>query len=87
MRPSNLTKKEHDILSATLMSEIMEISLAESNLVGLFAKANSNGMILSNLASEEEVRAMKAEAGRAERRDPAEQHKRDRVATSWPTTR
>jgi translation initiation factor 6 len=61
--PRNLTIKEHDVLLSTLKADIVEISLGESNLIGLFAKANSNGIILSNLATEEEVRALKAEAG------------------------
>lgn len=61
--PPNLTKKEHDVLFATLKADIIEVSLGESNLVGLFAKANSNGVVLSNLASEDEFRRMKAEAG------------------------
>jgi translation initiation factor 6 len=61
--PRNLTKKEHDVLLATLKTDLVEVSLGESNLVGLFAKANSNGIILSNLATEEEVRALRAEAG------------------------
>lgn len=57
--PRNLTKKEHDILSATLHSEILEVGLADSNLVGILMKANSNGVVLSNLVSEEEAAALR----------------------------
>jgi translation initiation factor 6 len=60
--PFDLTSKERSILSATLHAEIIEISLGESNLVGLFARANSNGIIVSNLASEMEVSEIKGKA-------------------------
>lgn len=60
--PFDMTSKERSILSATLHAEILEISLGESNLVGLFARANSNGIILSNLASEREVSEIKEKA-------------------------
>lgn len=62
LAPRHLTKKEHDILFETLKADIVEVSLGESNLVGLFSRINSNGIILSNLATEEEVSALKAEA-------------------------
>ncbi len=58
--PHNLTKKEHDILHSTLHVDLIEVSLAESTLIGLFSRANSNGIIVSNLATDEEVRALKA---------------------------
>jgi len=60
--PHNLTKKEHDILFSTLKADIVEVGLGESNLIGLFSKANSNGIILSNLTLQEEFNAIKAEA-------------------------
>ena len=60
--PANPTKKEHDVLFNTLKTDLIEISLAESNLIGLFSKANSNGIVLSNLVTDEEVKALKAEA-------------------------
>jgi translation initiation factor 6 len=63
LAPLNLARRERDILSATLHAEVLEISLAESSLIGLFARANSNGIVLSNLVSEEEVRALRARAG------------------------
>ena len=50
------------MLFTTLKTDIIEVSLGESNLIGLFSKANSNGIILSNLATDEEMRALKAEA-------------------------
>lgn len=58
--PRHLTEKEHDILFKTLQADIVEVSLAESNLVGLFSRANSNGIILSNLATDEELKAIKS---------------------------
>jgi translation initiation factor 6 len=60
--PRNLTVKEHDVLFNTLKADIIELSLGESNLIGLFAKANSNGIVLSNLTTDEELRLLKAEA-------------------------
>ena len=59
LAPLNLTPKEHSILSGTLHAKIIEVSVAESGLVGLFAKANSNGVILSNLATEQEAEAIR----------------------------
>lgn len=61
--PHNLSKKERDILANTLHAEIIEVSLAESALIGLFARANSNGIILSNLTTDDEAAALKARAG------------------------
>jgi translation initiation factor 6 len=61
--PLHLTEKENDILSATLKTEIAEVYIGDSDLVGLFARANSNGVILSNLASAEEARIIKEKAG------------------------
>lgn len=58
--PLHLTEKERDILSKTLKADIIELSLGESNLVGLFSRANSNGIIVSNLATENEVRELRA---------------------------
>jgi translation initiation factor 6 len=60
--PLHLTKKEHDILTSTLHVEVLEISIAESSLVGLFSRINSNGILLSNLATDEEVTMIKEKA-------------------------
>jgi translation initiation factor 6 len=63
LAPLHLTKKEREILSGTLHAEVLEVSVGESELVGLFARANSNGVILSNLASEGEARIIREMAG------------------------
>ncbi len=63
LAPLNLTKKEREVLSGTLHAEVLEVSVGESELVGLFARANSNGIILSNLASEAEAKIIREMAG------------------------
>ena len=42
--------------------EVIETTIAESGLVGLFSRANSNGIILSNLATSAEVERLKKAA-------------------------
>ena len=46
-------------LSDALGVKSVDLSISDSNLIGLFARANSNGIVLSNLAEEEEVKTLK----------------------------
>lgn len=44
-----------ELVSRTLGADAIEMSVADSHLIGIFARANSNGILLSNLATDEEV--------------------------------
>jgi translation initiation factor 6 len=57
--PPNLTTKEYDILTRTLKTELVEVNLSGSDLIGLLCRANSNGILLSNVAFDEEIAALK----------------------------
>ena len=47
------------ILTSTLKCDCIPISVAMSDLVGIFSRANSNGIVLSNLAADSEISAIK----------------------------
>lgn len=55
-----LTKNSKEMLAKTLDVKYIDMSISGSDLIGLFARANSNGIVLSNLALEEEVERIKA---------------------------
>ncbi|MDE1865429.1 MAG: translation initiation factor IF-6 [Candidatus Micrarchaeota archaeon] len=61
--PLSLSRKEREVLSSTLHAEIVDASVGESNLVGLFSKVNSSGIILSNLTTDSEVRTIRDRSG------------------------
>jgi translation initiation factor 6 len=56
---SDLTKGNKDTLSEVLKARCIELSIADSNLIGIFARANSNGMLISNLATDREFAYIK----------------------------
>lgn len=51
----DLTEGNRKVLSETLEVECADVSIGNSGLIGIFMRANSNGIVLSNLASEREV--------------------------------
>ncbi|MDE1869274.1 MAG: translation initiation factor IF-6 [Candidatus Micrarchaeota archaeon] len=55
-----LTSGSKKLLSDTLKVKLHEVSISGSDLVGLFSRTNSNGIILSNLVLEHELHAIKA---------------------------
>jgi translation initiation factor 6 len=52
---AGLTKNSKDMLSKVLQVKCVDLSVSGSDLVGLFTRANSNGILLSNLALDFEV--------------------------------
>ncbi len=46
-------------ISSALNAEQVSISIGGSDVIGIFMRANSNGIVLSNLASDEEVDSIK----------------------------
>ncbi|MCL4373826.1 MAG: translation initiation factor IF-6 [Candidatus Marsarchaeota archaeon] len=55
----SLPKKSLDVLEETLRVKPVPITISDSNLIGILARANSNGMLLSNLAYDFEVERIK----------------------------
>lgn len=55
-----INQRNREMLSEKLDVKYIEMRLSGSDLVGLFSKANSNGIILSNLTLDQEVEALKA---------------------------
>ncbi|MGD0728823.1 MAG: translation initiation factor IF-6 [Candidatus Micrarchaeaceae archaeon] len=53
---SNLTEHNKKILSDNLKAKCIDLSVSGSNLTGLFSKANSNGIIISNLIEDYELK-------------------------------
>lgn len=47
------------IIAEALKVDVVRVSVGSSGFIGVLAKANSNGMLLSNLAEEREVEALK----------------------------
>ena len=56
---SGLTENNKKMLSDLLGVKCVDLRVSGSDLVGLFSRANSNGMVLSNLTLEDEVAALK----------------------------
>jgi len=55
-----LAERSKETIAAALGVRLVELSLSGSDLVGLFSRANSNGIVLSNLVQDEEVDAIKS---------------------------
>ncbi len=53
--PENARKR----ISSALNAEQVTLSIGSSDIIGIFMRANSNGILLSNLASKDEVEAIK----------------------------
>ncbi len=55
--------QEHtkQLIADTLDAEPVGISIFDSNIIGLFVRANSNGIIISNMISDEELALFKAQ--------------------------
>lgn len=56
--PADSMKKFEDVF-ADLGTEIMKVSVADTNLVGLYSAMNSNGIVLPNVANENESMMIK----------------------------
>lgn len=54
-----LSQRNGRMLAETLKAEVVEFSISGSDLVGLFSRANSNGIVLSNLITDEELERVK----------------------------
>ncbi len=56
---AGLTKNGKDMLAATLGVRCVDVTVSGSDLIGIFSRANSNGIVLSNLVLDEEVEGLK----------------------------
>ncbi len=56
---ANLTKNSKDMLSKVLEVKPIEFTISGSDLLGIFSRANSNGIVLSNLTLDQEVEMLK----------------------------
>lgn len=56
----SLTHGSKKLLAETLGAEPVDVSVASSDLIGLFTRANSNGILISNLVTDYEIDALKA---------------------------
>ncbi len=56
---SGLEEKDKRLISETLGVEPVSLSISSSDLIGLFARANSNGILLSNLVEDRELEKLK----------------------------
>ncbi len=50
-----IEKHIKDMISKILSAEPIEMSVSDSHLIGIFARANSNGIVLSNLTTDTEL--------------------------------
>jgi translation initiation factor 6 len=57
--PNDATEKLCDLLHDTLKTEIVKMSVAGSNLLGVYIAMNSHGVVLPNVASADEVAVLK----------------------------
>lgn len=59
MLPVDSMKKLDAVVEANLKTDIVKVSIADSNLLGIYLAMNSNGVILPNVAHEEEAAAIR----------------------------
>jgi translation initiation factor 6 len=52
---SDLTKGNKNTLSEILKVRCIELSISNSNLIGIFMRGNSNGLLISNLVTDREL--------------------------------
>jgi translation initiation factor 6 len=50
-----IEKHNRELLARTLSVDPIEISISDSHIIGIFARANSKGMVLSNLTTDTEI--------------------------------
>jgi translation initiation factor 6 len=56
---TNLTTASREIVSKAVGVECIAISISASDMVGIFARANSNGIIVSNITEDRELDALR----------------------------
>ncbi|MEM0107103.1 MAG: translation initiation factor IF-6 [Candidatus Micrarchaeaceae archaeon] len=56
---NSISQNTKILLSSTLSTTVISTAIGGSDMVGLFMRGNSNGIVLSNLATEREVKALK----------------------------
>ena len=61
--PARITHHDLSILESTLKAKPVRATIGESDLVGMLCRANTNGIIVSNLASPDEVKLIKEQTG------------------------
>jgi translation initiation factor 6 len=59
LAPARIKPDELKIFESTLRAKPILATIGESDLIGMLCRANSNGLIMSNLATEREVEIMK----------------------------
>jgi translation initiation factor 6 len=57
--PIDSMKKIEDMLETRLQTKLLRLSIADSNLLGVYVAMNSNGVVLPNIAREAEIAAIK----------------------------
>lgn len=57
---SGIPDRARESISQALDAECVDMSIFGSSLIGLFARANSNGIVISNLISDSELEALKS---------------------------
>ena len=57
--PIDSTKKFREILETNLKTECIPMTVGETNLAGIYLAMNSNGIILPNIATKEEIKELK----------------------------
>lgn len=59
MLPIDSMKKVDEAVQESLKTEIIKLGMSDSNLLGVYVAMNSNGVILPNIAREEEIALVK----------------------------
>ena len=59
MLPVDSMKKLADVVTANLKTDIVKVSIGDSNLLGVYMSMNSNGIVLPNVMRKEEVENIK----------------------------
>lgn len=59
LAPIGISKKNENILKQTLNTEIVKTTISNSNLLGIFSVLNNNGLLLTPLSYNQEVKKLK----------------------------
>ncbi len=58
--PPELQEKTSRLISQTLGTEVVKVTIGKSHLVGVFLVCNDNGILVSSLVTDEELRTLKS---------------------------
>ena len=57
--PLDANEKFETSVKENLKTEILKVSFGDSNIIGIYSRMNSNGVIVPNITTEKEIKSLK----------------------------